>query len=222
MSEEDRAMCWALRNPPRGGVKVKLADIRKMLKKKDGQRPGLSAIGKAAKTYKDKKEKRGRKKGTRATTKQEDAAILKAFHKARPPGAGVEAWQIHNQLPSKLRNKISEKTVQRRLAEKDFIPRMKLQKSDWGEKQLAKRVRFAKKNEDKNYQQWQSYCQAVGDFKDFTFYPKELQGRFKRLRSKWTYMTLKERKKPAFFRPKQWFEGKEYLCGALGYFFFLQ
>ena len=75
-------MCWALRNPPRGGVKVKLADIRKMLKKKDGQRPGLSAIGKAAKTYKDKKEKRGRKKGTRATTKQEDAAILKAFHKA--------------------------------------------------------------------------------------------------------------------------------------------
>ena len=65
MSEEDRAMCWALRNPPRGGVKVKLADIRKMLKKKDGRRPGLSAIGKAAKTYKDKKEKRGEGRTTR-------------------------------------------------------------------------------------------------------------------------------------------------------------
>ena len=50
----------------------------------------------------------------------------------------------------------------------------------------------------------------MGDLKDFTWYPRSLQARFKRYRSSWTYTTQAERAKPAFARPKRWFSGKEW------------
>ena len=72
----------------------------------------------------------GRPEGARATTKVEDKAIVKAFHKVRPPGHGVVARQIRAALPSSLKRKVGERTVIRRLSEKGFSPKKKLSKSD--------------------------------------------------------------------------------------------
>ena len=52
--------------------------------------------------------------------------------------------------------------------------------------------------------------QAVGDIKDFTYYPPELQPAFQRFRAPWIYMNATERKKPEFQRPKRWFPKKQY------------
>ena len=49
------AMCFALRNPPRGQKPTKLSDIQKLVRKTDGKRPTLQAIQQAASTFKDKK-----------------------------------------------------------------------------------------------------------------------------------------------------------------------
>ena len=48
-------------------------------------------------------------------------------------------------------------------------------------------------------------------FQEFTWYPKELQPTFQKLRAPWTYMTKAEKKKGPFLRPKRWFPKKEYL-----------
>lgn len=55
MNDANRAMCYALRHPPRGEKATRLKDIRKIVRKVDGQRPTESAIAKAASTYKDEK-----------------------------------------------------------------------------------------------------------------------------------------------------------------------
>ena len=79
-----------------------------------------------------------------------------------------------------------------------------------GTKQAQKRIRFGKKYEGWSAQKWKAELQAVGDLKDFTFYPKALKPRFYRLRSPWTYMNDAEKKKPAFQRPKKWFAKQEW------------
>ena len=86
----------------------------------------------------------------------------------------------------------------------------KLCKSDPGEKLQKRRVVFCKKHEDKDAWKWKAYCQGAGDFKEFTFYPAELQPRFKQLRASHTIMTNKEKKLPAFQRPKHWFPKKDW------------
>ena len=85
-----------------------------------------------------------------------------------------------------------------------------MSKGDPGVKQSKKRVAFAKRHASKTFQQWQSYCQGCGDLKEFTWYPRELQPQFKRLRASWTYMTKAEKKKPQFQRPKKWFPKKDW------------
>ena len=210
MDDANRAMCYALRNPPRGEKATPLKDIRRMVRMKSGQRPGLSAIQTAASTYTDEKGVRGRPVGTKVTSKQEDKQLLDTFLKMRPPGHGVDSRVVHTALPKKIKKKIGRRTVIRRLAAKGFFPQRKLNKSDPGVKQKAKRAAFARKHKDKNFQRWQSHLQAVGGFKDFTFYPKELQGKFKKLRAPWTYMSAKEKKKGAFLMPKRWFPKQEW------------
>ena len=42
--DANRAMCYALRNPPKGEKASPLKDIRKMVRMKNGQRPGISAL----------------------------------------------------------------------------------------------------------------------------------------------------------------------------------
>ena len=153
---------------------------------------------------------RGRPVGRTATTKQEDKKLLATFHKVRPPGHGVDSRVVHKHLPKKLQAKIGRRTVIRRLAVKGYTPQTKLNKSDPSSTQKTKRMRFGRKHQDKNFQRWQSHLQAVGDFKEFTFYPKALQGKFQRLRAPWTYMSVKEKKKGPFLRPKRWFPKKEW------------
>ena len=92
-----------------------------------------------------------------------------------------------------------------------------MSKGDPGEKQSKKRVAFASRHASKTFQQWQSYCQGCGDLKEFTWYPRELQPQFKRLRASWTYMTKAEKKKPDFQRPKKWFpKNNAKLCDING------
>ena len=42
--------------------------------------------------------------------------------------------------------------------------------------------------------------------KEFTWYPRELQPKFKKVRARRTIMSKKEKKLPAFQRPKRWFK----------------
>ena len=42
---------------------------------------------------------------------------------------------------------------------------------------------------------WKGELQAVGDMKDFTFYPRKLKGKFRRLRARRTYTSTRELKR---------------------------
>ena len=82
-------------------------------------------------------------------------------------------------------------------------PFRKILKSDPGVALAKKRVTFAKKHADKNAQAWKGFLQGVADLKDFTWYPRDLQARFKKYRAPWTYMTKKDcsRKSAGFAAP---------------------
>ena len=205
MDAANKAVCFALR---RSGTKLK--DIRKVVRKTDGKRPSLSAIAQAARTFTNQKQKRGRKLGNNKTTKAEEKQLMQVFHRLRPPGHGVDSRVVHTALPKKLKRKITRRTVIRRLADKGYTPEKKLNKNDPGVKQKKKRCNFGKKHAGKDAQQWKAYLQACGDFKEFTFYPKELQPKFKKLRASWTYMKKSEKKLSAFVRPKKWFPKKDW------------
>lgn len=210
MDDVNRALCFALRNPPKGEKKRSYTDIRKLVRKKDTRRPSISAIAEAAATYTDAKEQVGRPEGWRKTTKADDKLILKAFHRVRPPGHGVTSRKVHKALPKKLRKKICKRTVISRLAEKGIKPQQKLRKNDFSEALLRKRLNFAKKHLDWDANKWVEELQAVGDIKEFTWYPEDLRARFFELRAPWTYMTDAERRLAAFQRPKQWFPKKDW------------
>jgi len=90
MDQDTRAMCFALRHPPRGEQPTGLSTIQKMVRKQNGKKPTISAISQAAETFKDKKGKRGRPAGTKATTKEEDKKLMKTFLKVRPPGSPTQ------------------------------------------------------------------------------------------------------------------------------------
>ena len=152
----------------------------------------------------------GRQLGWRATTKEEDKAILKAFKKVRPPGHGVVARKVRAALPKNIKKKVRERTVIRRLAEKGIKPQRKLNKSEQSMKNAGVRVKFARKHLDKTAQDWKNDVQAVADIKEFTWYPHDLRPRLAQLRSSWTYMTDAEKTKPAFLRQKRWFKKADY------------
>ena len=105
MDEATRALCYAHRHPLPGVKKTKLEDLQKLLKKKDGSTPSISAIAEAAESFTQPKLKRGRKKGWRKTTKAEDKKLMVVFHKARPPGCGIDSRELHKKLPKNLRAK---------------------------------------------------------------------------------------------------------------------
>jgi len=75
---------------------------------------------------------------------------------------------------------------------------------------MKRRVAFCNRHLDKDPSQWKAYCQGAGDFKEFTWYPQELQPRFQKYRASWTYMSKGEKKLPAFQRPKRWFPRKDW------------
>ena len=53
MDAANKAMCYALRNPPDGGKPLKLKSIRKLVRKRNGKKPTVAAISMAALTFKD-------------------------------------------------------------------------------------------------------------------------------------------------------------------------
>ena len=71
--------------------------------------------------------------------------------------------------------------------------------------QVKKRLTFARAHLDKTPAAWKSELQAVGDIKEFTYYPRDLRPKLAQLRAPWTYMTAAEKKKPEFQRPKRWY-----------------
>jgi hypothetical protein len=210
MDTANRAKCFALRNPPGDQKKTKLKDIVRLVTKLDGSRPSLGAVAEAANSFGQEKKPSGRPAGLRKTTKAEDTRIFATFKKLRPPGHGVDSRKIHNGLPKNLKKKVCRRTVRNRLAEKGVTPQVKLGKQDFKESQIKNRLAFARTHEDKNAAAWKGELQAVGDLKDFTYYPKDLRAKFLQLRAPWTYMTKAEKKKPEFQRPKRWFPKKDW------------
>ena len=140
----------------------------------------------------------------------EDKAIVKAFHKVRPPGHGVVARQVRAALPSSLKRKVGERTVIRRLNEKGFSPKKKLSKADQSVKNAQARLKFSRKHQDKTPAEWKNSLDAIGDIKEFTWYPQDMRPRLAQLRASWTYMNDKERTQTPFLRPKRWFHAKDY------------
>ena len=210
MDLANKALCYALRNPPPGQKKAPYKDILKVVVKTDGLPPTQGAMSEAAASFMLAKGPVGRPKGWRKTTLQEDRKILSVFKKLRPPGAGIDSRVIHQALPAKLKKKVVRKTIIRRLSEKGYNPERKIQKSDPGPALSIVRERFCKVHADKTPQGWKAELQGCGDFKEFNWYPEQLYARFTKLRAPWTYMTKKEKRKPAFVRPKRWFARADY------------
>ena len=157
MDTANRAMCYALRNPPRGQRPTPYKEIQKVVRKQDGTRPSHGAICLAAQTFKLEKKVRGCKPGGNKTSKDEDKVILRTFHKVRPPGHGTDSREIHKALPKKLKEKIGRRTVIRRLAGKGYTPQTKLNLSDPSVKQKNKRLTFGRKHSDKSAQAWKGW-----------------------------------------------------------------
>jgi len=82
-----RALCYWYRHPPANSG-VEPAPYETI-----AGEVGFSvgAVYKAVQSFNAPKQKRGRKKGWRKTTKSEDKVIMSTFHKVRPPGHGVES-----------------------------------------------------------------------------------------------------------------------------------
>ena len=210
MDDTNRALCYALRNPPKGTKPMTLSEIVKKVKKTDGTRPTFGGVAHAVKTFHAAKKPVGRPKGCRKTTKADDNRLMKTFHTVRPPGRGIDSRRVHKALPKTLQKKMGRRTIRRRLAEKGFTPQLKMCKQDFKESQVRKRMKFQQEHDGVSAAGWKQKLQGVGDFKDFTYYPQHMRSKFLALRAPWTYMTKAERKKPEFQRPKRWFPKQDW------------
>lgn len=210
MDERNRAIVYVHRNPPPGFKKTSYETLKKFVRKTDGTTPTHGAMWEAAKAYVDEKGQRGRKEGWKKTTKEEDKQLMSVFKKNRPAGCYIDSREVHKKLPKRLRTKIGRKTVVRRLAEKGYSMQEKLSKNDASVALCKRRVKFAKQYENWTPAQWKAEVQAVGDFKLFTWYPKSLYSKFKRVRAARTYMNKEERHQSKFQRPRKWFPPKEW------------
>jgi len=208
MDEKTRELCYKLRHPSGGEKPMKFKDIIRIykVKKKDGTIPKIQAVASVVSKYRDFKKKRGRKLGDVKTTPAENKKIMSTFHKLRPPGHGIDSNTLRNGLPSALRKKVSRKTILRRLADKGYTMQDKESKTDLGVVTTKKRMVFSLKHQHLTAEDWKEDLQAVGDMKEFTWYPRELQPKFKKVRARRTIMSKKEKKLPAFQRPKRWFK----------------
>ena len=101
------------------------------------------------------------------------------------------------------------RTLRNRLAAKGYIPRAKVEKDDLGKPYREARLAFCSVHDQRDPQGWQSHLQGCGDLCEIRYYPRTLRARFRRYSAAWTYMTVGERKKPAFARPKKFFKRKE-------------
>lgn len=212
MDAKNCALCYFYRNPPPGSdtKPMKYKDIAEIVVKKDGTHPTVGGVHKAVQEFMEVKEKRGRKTGWRKTTKEEDAAIMAAFFKCRPPGHGVVSREVSMALPRPLRQKLSLRTIRNRLKDKGYTPQKKLDKDELKAKHRKDRVEFCTAHEHRSADGWKRYLQGCGDLKEYTYYPRALKARFKRYAAPWTYMNKDEKTKPAYQKPKRMFKNKEF------------
>ena len=155
-----RALCFFYRNPPAGsGVRPQpYKKIAKLIR-----RPHMSTrtIKTVVHRFLAARKVRGRKEGWRKTTPAEDAQIFAAFQKVRKPlGSLVEKNAVWKSLPLALREKVSARTVARRLCEKGYSMTEKLTGDDHGEQWRKRRLRFCKAHQRKTPRQWMS-CAAI-------------------------------------------------------------
>jgi hypothetical protein len=183
---------------------------KKLIRKTDGTVPSPGAVSMAARDFKLQKKIRGRRLGWKKTSKADDRKILQNFKRLRPPGHGIDSRTLHKSLPKKIKKKVSQRTIIRRLADKGYNAEKKINKSDPGPALAKRRVKFSKKYNGYTSDTWCEELQGAGDFKEFTYYPREMKPKFARLRAPWTYMTKAEKQLPAFVRPKRWFPKKQY------------
>jgi hypothetical protein len=168
MDESTKAMCYKYRHPPKGQKPKTYEDIAELVLCKDREtHPTKVGVWKAVRDFNKKKKAVGRPKGRKKTSAKENKVIMSTFHKKRPPGHGVDARDVHDALPKKIRSKIGRRTVRRRLEEKGYTPQEKLQKDDPPIQSRTKRWNFGKKHQGKSQRQWRSALQAVGDLKDW-------------------------------------------------------
>jgi hypothetical protein len=125
MDLANKAICYAMRNPPKGHIKMPYKDIQKLVCKKDGKKQTTAAMCQAASHFKKEKGMRGRPLGSNKTTKDEDKVLMKTFHKIRPPGHGITSRALHDALPKKISKKVGRKTCRRRRAVKGYVPEKK-------------------------------------------------------------------------------------------------
>ena len=212
MDAANRALCYFYRHPPPGSgvAPVPFRKIPALVVKENGEHPCLSAVHQAVKQWHVEKGVRGRKKGWRKTTVDEDNVLMRTFHKLRPPGHGIESREVHQALPKALQKKLSLRTVRNRLKEKGYVPEKKLSKEELQLECKKRRLEFCAEHEHRSADSWARFLQGCGDFKDFSYYPRTMRSRFRRYRALWTYMRKDERTKPAFQRPKRMFKRKEY------------
>ena len=198
-----RALCFFYRNPPPGsGVRPQpYKEIAKLIR-----RPRMPAgtIRSAVKRFLAVRRVRGRKEGWRKTTPAEDAKILAAFRKVRKPlGSLVEKNDVWKALPLALREKVSARTVSRRLRDKGYVMEEKLTGDDHGEQWRKRRLRFCKTHQRKTPRQWMSCVQAVADFRYFVYYPSGMKARRARKSAPRTIMSRHEKKTRPFLKPRK-------------------
>ena len=212
MDANNCALCYFYRHPPPGSdaKPMKYADIADIVVKKDGEHPSVGGVHKAVKEFMEVKQTRGRKTGWRKTSKAEDAAILAAFHKCRPPGHGVVSREVSAALSRTLRQKVCQRTIRNRLKDKGYVPQKKQDKDELKAKHRKARVEFCNVHEHRTSDGWKHYLQGCGVLKEYTYYPRTLKARFKRYSAPWTYMSKSEKTKPAFQKPKRMFNNKEF------------
>ena len=211
MDAENRALCYFYKHPPPDS-EVRPSSFEKiahMVVKKDGERPSVGAVFLAVKEFRKARKVRGRRVGWRKTTKHDDKVIKATFHKLRPPGCGVDSEELHRALPLRIRSKVCPRTLRRRLAAMGYEPRAKVEKDDLGKPYREARLAFCSVHDKRKPQGWENHLQGCGDLCETRYYPRTLRARLRRYSAAWTYMTVGERKKPAFARPKKFFKRKE-------------
>ena len=113
------------RNSANGAKRLIYAEIAGFVRNQDGARPTEGGVRQCVMKFHEPKAKRGRKSGYRKTSKAEDKVVLQTFRKLLPPGHGVDSRKVHMSLPKKLRDKLSRRTLIRRLAEQRYVPTRK-------------------------------------------------------------------------------------------------
>ena len=115
----------------------------------------------------------------------------------------MDAMDVYNLLPDALRSKICARTVRERLKSKGYLMQDKKAKDDLGDAWRKAHLAFCRRHQSKSPEHWGNLLQGVGDFRIFTYYPKNLKRRHQVKTCKRTIMRRGERNKPPFLRPRR-------------------